>query len=86
MNWKKLATLDNQFQADLLTDALRKEVIPFLLREYKDSAYDGLYVTQKGWGTVLVVESRLEEAKGILKDLFSPGPGEPGRVGSDWPR
>ena len=41
---EKIATLDNQFQADLLTDALRKEAIPFLLREYKDSAYDGLFV------------------------------------------
>lgn len=86
VDWKKLATLDNRFQADLLTDALRKEVIPFLLREYQDSAYDGLYVTQKGWGTVLVEESRLEEAEGILRDLFSPGTGDTSRVGSDWPR
>ena len=85
MNWKKIATLDNQFQADLLTDALRKEAIPFLLREYKDSAYDGLFVAQKGWGTLMVDDSRLEEAEGILRDLFNPGSGEPHRVGSDWP-
>ena len=86
MNWEKLATLDNQFQADLLTEALRKEAIPFLLREYKDSAYDGLFVTQKGWGTVLVDPSRREEAEGVLRDLFHPGAGGPERVGPDWPR
>jgi len=85
LNWKKIATLDNQFQADLLTDALRKEAIPFLLREYKDSAYDGLFVAQKGWGTIMVDDSRLEEAEDILRDLFNPGSGEPHRVGSDWP-
>lgn len=48
MEWEPLITLDNQFQADLLTDALEKAEIPFLLREYKDSAYNGLFVTQKG--------------------------------------
>jgi hypothetical protein len=86
MNWEKLATLDNRFQADLLTEALRKEAIPFLLREYQDSAYDGLFVTQKGWGTVLVDSSRLEEAEGVLRDLFDPAPDGPERVGPDWPR
>ena len=71
MNWKKLITLDNRFQADLLTDALEKTEIPFLVREYKDTAYNGLFVTQKGWGTVMVEETKLEEAKVITHDLFS---------------
>jgi hypothetical protein len=70
VNWKKLITLDNQFQADLLTDALGKAGIPFLVREYKDTAYDGLFVTQKGWGTVMVEESKLDEARSISKDLL----------------
>jgi hypothetical protein len=70
MNWKKLITLDNQFQADLLTDALGKAEIPFLVREYKDTAYDGLFVTQKGWGTVMVEETSLEEAKVIAEELL----------------
>lgn len=77
MNWKKLITLDNRFQADLLTDALEKAEIPFLVREYKDTAYDGLFVTQKGWGTVMVEETSMEEAKAITRELFGdqPGPG-----------
>jgi hypothetical protein len=72
VNWKKLITLDNQFQADLLTDALGKAEIPFLVREYKDTAYDGLFVTQKGWGTVMVEESKLDEARAISQDLLGP--------------
>jgi hypothetical protein len=72
MNWKKLTTLDNQFQADLLTDALEKAEIPFLVREYKDTAYDGLFVTQKGWGTIMVEETKLEEAQAIRRDLLDP--------------
>jgi hypothetical protein len=72
VNWKKLITLDNQFQADLLTDALGKAEIPFLVREYKDTAYNGLFVTQKGWGTVMVDESKLEEARFISQDLLGP--------------
>ena len=70
MNWKKLITLDNQFQADLLTDALGKAAIPFLVREYKDTAYNGLFVTQKGWGTVMVDEARFGEAEEMVRDLF----------------
>jgi hypothetical protein len=74
MNWKKLITLDNRFQADLLIDALDKEGIPFLLREYKDTAYDGLFIGQKGWGTVMVDEERLEAARAIVDDLFHKKP------------
>jgi hypothetical protein len=70
MKWIKLITLDNRFQADLLTDALEKSNIPLLVREYKDTAYDGLFVTQKGWGTVMVDAARLEEAKTIVEELF----------------
>ena len=79
MNWKKLITLDNRFQADLLTDALGKAEIPFLVKEYKDTAYNGLFVTQKGWGTVMVEETSLVEARAIMQDLFSdqPGTGSP---------
>lgn len=79
MNWKKLITLDNRFQADLLTDALGKAEIPFLVKEYKDTAYNGLFVHQKGWGTVMVEETKLEEAQVIMQDLFGdqPGTGSP---------
>lgn len=70
MDWAKLTTLDNRFQADLLTHSLEKAEIPFWVREYKDTAYDGLFVTQKGWGTVWVAEDRLDEARAIL-DEFS---------------
>jgi hypothetical protein len=44
-----------------------KAKIPSLVREYKDTAYDGLFVTQKGWGTIMVDETQLEEAKAIAK-------------------
>jgi hypothetical protein len=74
MNWKKLITLDNRFQADLLTDAFAKAEIPFLVREYKDTAYNGLFVTQKGWGTVMVEESKWEEAKTMAEELFEDRP------------
>ena len=74
MNWKKLITLDNRFQADLLTDALEKEGIPFLLREYQETAYDGLFIGQKGWGTVMVDEAGLEVARTIADDLFEKRP------------
>ena len=74
MNWEKLITLDNRFQADLLTDALEKEGVTFLLREYRDTAYDGLFIGQKGWGTVMVDEAAMETAQSIVDDLFRKKP------------
>jgi hypothetical protein len=65
----KAVTLDNEIEAALMESILKERHIPHLMRSYHDTAYDGLYQTQKGWGVVYAPESYREEIKEILFDL-----------------
>ena len=65
----KVATLDNEIEARLLESILNERAIPHRLRSYHDTAYDGLFQTQKGWGTVNAPESYEDEISEILSDV-----------------
>jgi len=67
--YKKIAVLDNQFQAQLLESILTERKIPHLLRSYYDTAFDGLFQTQKGWGHVSAPSVYSDVIKEILCDL-----------------
>ena len=56
-------TLSNRFEADALLQALEQEGIPTLLRSFEETPYDGLFVSQRGWGMILVPEDLLSQAK-----------------------
>lgn len=69
--WKmsKVGTVGNQFEEDMVSQALEREGIPFLTRRYSDTAYDGLFIPQKGWAAVLVPDEFLKRAKAIVENL-----------------
>ncbi len=68
-DYKKAVTLDNEIEAGLLESILNERGIPHRMRSYHDTAYDGLFQTQKGWGIINAPESHLEEIKEILSDV-----------------
>ena len=65
----KAVTLDNEIEAGLLESILSERGIPHRMRSYHDTAYDGLFQTQKGWGCINAPESYREEIKEILSDV-----------------
>jgi hypothetical protein len=67
--FKKIAVAENQFEADLITQTLADEGIPCLIRTYHDTAYDGLFITQKGWAAVMVPEDAAPQADAIITEL-----------------
>jgi hypothetical protein len=67
----KVETVENQFEADLMKNALEKEHIPVIVRGFHDTAYDGIFIPQKGWGLVLVPEAHMEKAREIIDALKS---------------
>lgn len=67
--YKKIAVLDNEFEAQLLESILIERGISHHLKSYHDTAFDGLYQTQKGWGHVSSPEHYADEIKEILSDL-----------------
>ena len=68
--WVCVHTLANRFEGDLLLQALNQEQIPVLLRTYEETAYDGLFVPQKGWGDLLVPDDYREEARDLIRGIL----------------
>jgi hypothetical protein len=67
--YKKVAILENEFEAQLLESVLSERNIPHLLRSYHDTAFDGLFQTQKGWGYVSAPQGYQDEIKQTLSEL-----------------
>lgn len=62
-------TLDNEIQARLLSSLLAEEEIPHYLRSFHDSAYDGIFQAQLGWGRIEADERHHEHIRELLEDL-----------------
>ena len=63
-------TLNNGFEADLLMDALDKEGIVAMVQTFADTAYDGLFIPQRGWGRILVPEEDAGRAREVIQPLI----------------
>jgi hypothetical protein len=68
-DYKRVAILENQIEAGLLESILLERGIPHLLRSYHDTAYDGLFQNQRGWGELSAPQGHIEEIMEILLDL-----------------
>ena len=69
LRWVKAGTVENRFEGDRIVQALKEASIPFVFKSFLDTAYDGLYLPQKGWGVVMVPDERREEAEKILAEI-----------------
>jgi hypothetical protein len=67
--WIKAGVVENRFEGDRISQSLREAEIPFMIKSFLDTAYDGLYVPQKGWGMVLVPEALVDEAESIISEV-----------------
>lgn len=68
-NFKKITVAENKFEADLIAQTLQQEGIPYMIRSYHDTAYDGIFIPQKGWAAVMVPEEEEERAGDIIAEL-----------------
>ena len=67
--WIKAGVVENRFEGDRISQSLKEAEIPFMIKSFLDTAYDGLYVPQKGWGMVLVPEALVDEAESIISEV-----------------
>ena len=68
-DYKKIAVLEDEFEAGLLESILSERGIPHRMTSYYDTALDGLFQAQKGWGYVAAPEQYEAEVTEILTDL-----------------
>jgi hypothetical protein len=74
----RIAVVDNAMEAQVLGSFLDQYEIPHRLRSYHDTAYDGLFQLQKGWGAIHAPAEFRQQILDVLADLRArePGPGE----------
>ncbi len=68
---KRILILENEIEARLLETILQERQIPHLIQSYHDTAYDGLFQLQKGWGHVAAPEEFEEEIRAIYEDMVN---------------
>ena len=69
MEFVKIATLENAIEAQIVQSVLDERDIPHRIRSYHDTAYDGLFQMQKGWGVIYARSADRREIEEILQSL-----------------
>lgn len=67
----KIAIVENQFEAQLLQSMLDEQGIAYYLKSYYDTAYDGLFQRNKGWGAVYAPENHKEVIVEMIEGIRS---------------
>ena len=67
--WVKTHTVESIFESDVLKDALDNEGIEYMVREHKDTAYDGIFILQKGFATFFVRAKDEAAAQTVIRRI-----------------
>lgn len=67
----KIGVLENAIEAQLLSSILDQQDIPHQIRSYYDTAYDGLFQIQKGWGELRASLSYRTDILEVLQNIRS---------------
>ena len=70
--YARIAVLDNVLEAQHLAAVLDERRIAHRLVSYHDTAYDGLFQAQRGWGEVRAPEANRAAVLRVLHDLRAP--------------
>jgi len=83
--FEKIVELQNDAEARLLHAHLEDRGIPHVVRSYHDTAYDGIFQVQFGWGHIEAPAAYREEILEIHEDLAGgePLPGDDAPAGPD---
>jgi hypothetical protein len=65
----KILVFNNEFEAKLLDEILNEKTIPHIIRSYHDSAYDGLWQNNSGWGHIEAPEEYREEILKVFDEM-----------------
>jgi len=65
----KVLMFQNEIEAMLLHEILTDKEIPHIIRSYHDSAYDGLWQLQSGWGHIEAPEEYREEILATYSEM-----------------
>lgn len=79
--YQKIAILENVIEAQVLGALLEEDGIPHRIGSFHDTAYDGLFQFQRGWGAVYGQPRHRKAITDLLQqirdDRDAPGAAEP---------
>jgi len=67
----KIAVLENSIEAQLIESILIEKEFPHRIRSFHDTAYDGLFQMQKGWGQLFAPSALKKEILEIVESIRS---------------
>ena len=70
-DYVKIIVLDSAIETQLVESILSEQEIPYRLRSFHDTAYDGLFQVQKGWGEIFAPSSLKQEIIDIVDNIRS---------------
>ena len=73
---KTLLKPENQAEANVIQSVLKDHGIVAEIKSFHDTAYDGLFQSQYGWGLILVSEEDFAEAERIVEEWRNSSPEE----------
>ncbi len=65
----KVLTFENEIEANIIEKILQEKKIPFNIRSYADSAYNGIFQFQYGWGCLEAPVDYYDEIVKIYNDI-----------------
>ena len=71
---KKVIQPENEAEANVIRSILEEHGISAEIRSFHDTAYDGLFQSQYGWGEILVSEADFPEAQRIVQEWMRASP------------
>jgi hypothetical protein len=66
---KKILSLSSEIEAIRIREILEINEIPHMIRSFHDSAYDGLFQNQYGWGVLEADEAFEDRILNLVNDL-----------------
>jgi len=73
---KNLMKPENEAEANVIKSVLEEHGIYAEIKSFHDTAYDGLFQSQYGWGVIRVSETDFAKAQRIIKEWTNASPGE----------
>ena len=67
----RIVILENAIEAQLVRSILDQHQIPHRIRSFYDTAYNGLFQMQKGWGELSAPSPYKQEILDIVEDIRS---------------
>jgi hypothetical protein len=66
---ERIVVINNEFEARRLEEILLDRQIPFIVKSYHDTAYDGLWQTKSAWGHIEAPEKYREEIMQLYSEM-----------------